>query len=218
MMMIKALNKMLMLLVLAVAVSSFALAASVSRDMPSKASPGETVTVTFNVNGAEAGKLFTLEDDLPDTWKFASWEVSGAKEEKSAINHRAASGNRHGWSFTAKDANVKISYIVQAPSVDGNYDFDAVWFDSSGQNRDKKSVTVRTITCGDTVCEGNENTDNCLSDCPKPAEAVPSPAPPAEKQPAKKESPTQVIIAVAAVAVIAILAAFLMMRKKKGAA
>lgn len=216
MMMTKALNKVLMLLVLAVAVSSLALAASVSRDMPSRVSPGETITVTFNVAGAEAGKLFTLEDDLPDTWKFASWEVSGAKEEKSAINHRAASGNRHGWSFTAKEANVKISYTAQVPSEAGSYDFDAVWFDPSGQSRDKKSIIVRTVTCGDTVCEGNENSDNCLSDCPKAAEPAPAPSPPEQEEPSSgKGIPTQAIIAVAAVALAIIAAGFLMMRKKK---
>ncbi len=196
------------------------LAASVSRDMPSRVSPGESVTVSFSVSNAEVGKTFTLEDDLPDAWTFSDWDVTGAKEAKSAINHRTADGNRHGWSFTANQANVQIKYTAKASSSEGSQDFDAVWFDSSGQSRDKKSVTVRTIRCGDTVCEGSENNNVCPADCPaqqpvqqpevKP-EVKPEPEP---VQPVMQFNPTTGLLVIAVLVVVG-LGAFFILRKKR---
>ena len=199
------------------------LAATVSRDMPARVSPGETVTVTFNIANAESGKSFTLEDDIPDDWTFSTWEVTGSAEQRSGINVRASAGNRHGWSFTVANANMQIKYTAKASSKPGNADFDAVWFDPSGQARDKRTIVVRVITCGDGVCESSETSDNCEKDCPKPAPApVPAPTPVTTPAPEPIRAPVEpaqsyipIILVVGVVAIVGI-AAFLMMRKKQG--
>ena len=196
-----------------------AMAASVGRDMPARVAPGEAVTVTFNVGSLEAGKSFTLEDDLPDTWKFTSWEVTGSTETKDKIDHRVTAGNRHGWSFTATGTSATIKYVASAPSTEGAANFDAVYFDSAGQGREQKSVVVRTIKCGDNVCEGAENSDSCVQDCPKPAPPAPQPeqkAPEPEKTtpaPVKDNTMMYVIIAVLVLAIVGAGAYFAMKKK-----
>ncbi|MBI3034017.1 hypothetical protein HYY72_02565 [Candidatus Woesearchaeota archaeon] len=194
-------------------------AASVSRDMPSRVSPGQSITVTFTVSGAEAGKLFTLEEDLPEGWTFTDWDVSGAKEDKAVMNIRnIAAENRHGWSFTPTQSDVKIKYVVTASSTLGSYDFKAVWFDSSGYNKDSKSAVVRVIKCGDGVCEGSEATANCPADCPAAPEPKPQPQPePVVTPPEGGQQgniPVTGIIIAAAVILIG-LVAFLIIRKRK---
>ena len=49
--------KILTLLVIFVFMATFALAGSVSRSMPSRIQPGQTLTVTLAVSGATAGKM-----------------------------------------------------------------------------------------------------------------------------------------------------------------
>ena len=215
-------KKIAMLLLVAVLVSAVlsvsVLAASVSRNMPSRVSPGETMVVTFSISGVKAGELFTLEDQVPAGWLFTSWDVTGAKGGKDKVTHRVvAAENRHGFSFEAESSSPQISFSVQVPgAASGNYNFDAVYFDSSGQGRSQGSVTVRKISCGDGVCEGSENTQSCVKDCPAPAPQQPAPAstkpvvPPAV--PVKK-MPTIIVVAVFAVA--AVVAWWLFMRRRK---
>ncbi len=206
--------KYLMFFAVLLALSSAVFAASVSRSIPDRVSPGETVTVTFSIGSAEAGKLFTLEDDLPDDWKFSTWEVSGSQESKDKINHRSADGNRHGWSFTPTGSSAQIKYTAVAGAA-GSASFDAVWFDASGQSRDQKSVTVRNIACGDNVCEGDESESSCPADCrksePQPQPVTPQPAPP--EKPAAGIPTAGILVVV--VIVLAGLAAFFLLRKKK---
>ena len=216
-------KKIAMLLLAVVLVSAVlsvsVLAASVSRNMPSRVSPGETMVVTFSIGGVKAGELFTLEDQVPAGWLFTSWDVTGAKGGKEKVTHRVvAAENRHGFSFEVESSSPQISYSVQVPATAslGNYNLDAVYFDSSGQGRSQGSVIARTIACGDGVCEGSENTQNCVKDCPAPAPQQPAPAstkpvvPPAV--PVKK-MPTIIVVAVFAVA--AVVAWWLFMRRRK---
>ncbi|MBI4438753.1 hypothetical protein HY640_02375 [Candidatus Woesearchaeota archaeon] len=201
-----------------VLLSLSAFAVSVSRDMPARVSPGESVTVVFNVADAQVGKLFTVEDDLPEDWKFVSWEVVGAKEDKASINHRAAPGNRHGWSFTPNSGNVQVAYVVLAAQPEKSYDFDAVWFDESGFNRDKRSVVVRVLRCGDAVCEGAENNNVCPADCPvvEQPPAQPEPSQPVVQQPvAEEKGNSGVLLIVLAVIVALGVAGFFFMRRKQ---
>ena len=216
-------KKIAMLLLVAVLVSAVlsvsVLAASVSRNMPSRVSPGETMVVTFSISGVKIGEVFTLEDQIPAGWLFTSWDVTGAKGGKDKVTHRVvAAENRHGFSFETESSSPQISFSVQVPSAaSGNYNFDAVYFDSSGQGRSQGSVTVRTITCGDGVCEGSENTQNCVKDCPAPA-PQPAPAPASTKPVVPPAAPVKkkpTIIVVTVVAVAAVIAWWLFMRRRK---
>ncbi len=208
--------KMILLFTVAVIMSFSVFAASVSRDMPARVSPGDAFTVSFSVSGAESGKLFTLEDDLPDTFTFVSWEVSGAKESTDKITHRAADGNRHGWSFTANQPDLVVKYNVKAPSTSGSSDFSAVWFDPAGQSTDKKSILVRGIVCGDGTCEGNENNNICPADCPAAPEPTPTPtpAPEPEIKPVPDQGGLPVGYIIAVLAIVVAVVAFFMFRKK----
>lgn len=151
-------------------------AASVSRSMEPRVGAGDKFTVTLTAAGVPVGELFTIEDDVPDGWLVSNWQVSGAEGGREAVKYRfVAADNRAGWSFTASASTVAVTYDVRVPAdaARQSYNFDAVYFDSSGQGRSQASVAVRDITCGDSICEGSENSDTCLQDCP----VAPPPAP-----------------------------------------
>jgi hypothetical protein len=201
-------------------VVGLAFAADMSRSMPDKIQPGETLTVTFSVSGMEAGQEVALSEILPSGWSIKSWDVTGSQEAKTAITYKQKTGNEHQWSFTASTANPSISYTAVVPSnAAGNYEFDAVYMlPPANMNNLKKTLVVRTITCGDGVCEGSENSDNCEADCPKPAEPVTTP--PQEQQ----QQQQQVIIEeeaggfpwwIVILLLVIIVVAYLYKRKKR---
>lgn len=201
--------------------STSAFAASVSRSMPSRVSPGEDINMVLSVSGATAGQIFTLEEQAPQGWRVDNWNVAGAKGGKEAVEYRfVAADNRHGFSFTAESASPVITFTVKVPTTaaNGNYAFDAVYFDSSGQSRSQGTVTVRTVTCGDGTCEGSENTENCAADCPAAPAPVVSPpetptGPPAILSPenAGKASIAGIVVLV----IVAAIAVFLYTKRKK---
>ena len=209
-------KKITLLLAFAILIlSTSAFAASVSRGMPNRVSAGDDIQMTFSVSGVTVGELFTLEDQAPQGWRVDAWDVSGAKGGKGGVDYRfVAAENRHGFSFAAETASPTISFTVKVPTTaaNGDYNFDAVYFDSSGQSRSQGTVTVRTITCGDGVCEGGENSDSCLADCPVKEEEAPGGV--AEEAAGEGASGlTSVIILVVVVILLAV--AFLIYKKRK---
>jgi predicted S18 family serine protease len=211
-----------LMVVLLLVVSSSAFAASVSRGFSAvRVSPGDIVSVTLSASGVPSGEIFTLEDTVPQGWLVSNWNVQGAQESRDAIQYRfVAADNRHGWSFTAASSDVVITFDarVSAAASSSDYKFDAVFFDSTGQGRNTGIVTVRSITCGDGVCEGSENSDSCVADCP-----VPQAAPPAsdvtapEQQPSEPSSNGTTTAIIVAVLIVLGLAAFFLYTKRKPA-
>ena len=209
---------MLLLAVFVCALMSFSvMAASVSRNMPSRVSPGEDMAISFSVSGVTADELFTLEEKVPLGWAVLSWDVTGAKGGKDKVNYRyVSSDNRHGFSYASESSSSQITLNVKVPSTAiGNYNFDAVYFDSSGQGKSQATLTVRTITCGDGVCEGSENTGNCVKDCPAPAPQQPAPSTPSAPLPPAKKPTSNGTLIVVVVAAIAALIAWWLFKKKK---
>ena len=199
-------------------------AASVARNMPARVDPGAEVQVILTLNGAKSGEVVAIEDTIADTISIKSWEISGSKESKSEVNYVAKPSqkpglSRNSWSFTASSGAPSITYKFDAPSTNGNYDFDVRWVTSEGFSHQASTLTVRTIKCGDGVCEGSENSDNCVQDCPKPAPAPsPSPQPQAQPQPTEQKglsSSTLVIIVVVIIAIVAAIGFFMMKKKRE---
>jgi len=191
------------------------LAGSVSRSMPSRIEPGQTLTVKLSVSGATAGKLFTLEDIIPAGLKIKEWIVTGAQESKEAINIREKD-NRFGWSFTPTSDSATVEYKIDLLNNEATYTFGkVVWFDPSGQGAESASptLTVAAIRCGDGICEGNENSDNCVQDCPKPAAPAPAPAP-APSAPSGLSSTTMAWIVVLIIVVVAAVGYYYWQKKK----
>jgi hypothetical protein len=192
-------------------VAGLASAATMSRSMPDRVAPGETLTVSFAVSGMEIGKEVALSEVIPAGWSVKDWSVSGAKEAKADITYKKKSGNEHQWSFTASTTNPAITYTTVVPSAaSGSYEFDAVYMlPPANMNNLKKTLTVRVITCGDGVCEGAENSDNCAADCPKPT------PPPTQEEKAEEAKLSPAWAVLAAVIVILAAAYFVLIRKKK---
>ena len=189
------------------------MAASMSRSMPDRIQPGETLTVTFSVSGMETGKEVALSEILPTGWTISTWDVSGSEEAKADVTYKKKTGTEYQWSFTAANANPSITYTATVPSAVGTYDFDAVYMlPPANMDNLKKTLTVRVITCGDGVCEGGENSDNCEADCPKPAPPAEGPA---VEEGAEEEGGGGVPIALIVIVVVAAIAIFLYMKKKK---
>ena len=160
-------KKYLMVVMMLLAVSTV-YAASLSREAGSRAAPGETFTVTFSITGIEAGQEVAIDEIIPDKFELADWNVEGSKESKGDVTHRAQ-GNRHTWAFTAATGSPKLTYSIVIPSdANGDYSFNTVYVLPPAKMDNLENVlTVRVIKCGDHVCEGNENSDNCEADCPK---------------------------------------------------
>jgi hypothetical protein len=154
---------------------SAVMAASLTRSMPSRVSPGEEVTVTFSISGMEVGKEAGISEVVPDAITVKEQMVSGA-EGTPAYEIKNKTNNK--WAFTASSSSPSVTYKFDAPSELGSYNFDALYvLPPAVIDNIKSTLTVREITCGDGFCEGSENSDTCESDCPKP---VPS-TPPEEK-------------------------------------
>ena len=170
-------KKIMVFLVIFALMATAVLAGTVSRSMPSRIQPGQTLTVTLSISGATAGKLFTLEDVIPAGLTIKEWTVTGSQEAKEAINTREKD-NHFGWSFTPTSGNAAVEYKIDLPNTEATYTFGkVVWFDPSGQGAEGSTptLTAAVIRCGDGICEGSENSDNCVQDCPKPAPPAPKP-------------------------------------------
>ena len=194
---------------------SVVFAASVNRELPRRADPNSDLTVKLQISGADSSAVMALEEELPSGITVKDWAVTGAKEAKSDIKTREKD-NRYAWEFTPTGSSATIEYKIKLGANDITFGT-LVFFDKSGQGKvDSQTLKVAPITCGDGICEGDENSDNCEADCPKAA-APPAPTPPAEEAPpkeaVKKEFPTGIVI-VAAIVIIGIII-FWLLRKKK---
>ena len=213
-------KKLMIFLMIFALMASTVLAGTITRNMPSRIQPGQTLTVTLSISGATAGKLFTLEDVLPAGLSIKEWTVNGAQESKDQITIRTKD-NRFGWSFTPTGSGASVEYKIDLPAAESAYTFGkVVWFDPSGQGSESSAaaLTVATIRCGDGVCEGSENSDSCVQDCPKPA--APAPQPKAQTQASAAQqaglSSTTLAIIVVVIIVIIALVGYFMMKKKSG--
>jgi len=190
---------------------SFVFAASVSRDLPQRADPNSELTVKLQVSGADSSGLFTLEEDLPEGIEVKDWTVTGSQEAKEAIDTRVQEG-RYGWSFTPSGGTATVEYTIDLGSSDVTFGT-LVYFDASGQgNIDSQTLRVAPITCGDGICEGSENTDNCAVDCPVTPEA---PAPIPVEEPSAVEGPSKAPVAWIIAAVVVILGIILIVAYQK---
>ncbi len=154
-------KKIIILLVTIILLASSVFAATVNRDMPSRIAPGTELKVTFYITNAQIGKTFTLEEAMPAEFTIKKYDVTGYT---GTVNTRIKD-NRNGWSFEANTANPTITYYIDIPKTPGTYTFDAVWFDQEGQNRDKKTLIVAEVKCGDNYCDAGETEQNCAQDC-----------------------------------------------------
>ncbi|HJN57264.1 MAG: hypothetical protein QF436_00880 [Candidatus Woesearchaeota archaeon] len=211
-------KKLIVLLVMSLLALSAVFAASVGRDMPARVDPGAEVSITLTLNGAPAGEGVAIEDTIPNTISLKSWEISGSEEAKDDVSYATKASqkegfDRHSWAFTASSGSPSITYKIDAPSAEGSHEFETRWITSEGFSKSSATLNVRTVTCGDGICEENENSDNCEADCPR-AEA-PAPTPVEEPKPveAPGKSPTAWIIA--AIVVIIGIALIVMYQKKK---
>ncbi len=213
--------KKILVLALALFILPGVFAADVSQSFdPSRPAPGETVKVSMKVSNTAVGETFTIENQIPTGWNLQSWDVSGAEGGKDATSYRNAGSNRHGFSFTTSSASPTVTLTVTMPSgtSDGDYGFDAIYFDSSGQGRNQANVNVHTISCGDGTCEGSENSDNCAADCTPP----PPPPPPSEPEPeaeepeeTEEEGGSNMLIIILVLAVIIGAGVYFFMNKKQ---
>ena len=211
--MINKMKKAIVYLITLLFAINFVFAASVSRDLPSRADPNSELTVKLQVSGADTSGLLTLEEELPDGITLKDWTITGAAEAKEAITIRDVNG-RYGWSFTPSGGSATVEYTIDLGSSDVTFGT-LVYFDASGQGKtDSQTLRVAPVTCGDGTCEGAENTDNCEVDCPKAVEAPP-PTPVEEPEPIAAPDKAPVAWVIAAVVVILGIVLIAAYQKKK---
>jgi hypothetical protein len=213
-------KKLIILPLLFLMALGIVLGASVSRDIPSRVDPGSEVEITLTLNGAPAGQGVAIEDSIPSTISIKSWEISGSEEAKDGVSYQQKPSQREGfarnsWAFTAASDSPSITYKIDAPTTEGSYEFETRWITSEGFSKASATLAVRTVTCGDGICEGDENSDTCETDCPRPApeETVEEQKP--VEAPAKK-APAAWLIAVVVV-IIGIILIVLYQKKKQQA-
>jgi len=199
-------KKTILYLVVFILSLSLVTAASLSRSMPSRVSPGEEVEVTFSISNMEVGKEAGVSEVVPAGIRVKEQSVSGAE---GAPQYRIADKTNHKWSFTASSGSPTVTYRFDAPSTEGAYSFDAVYaLPPANIDNIKSTLTVRVITCGDGYCEGGENSDTCESDCPKPAPA-------AEPVVEEKGKVNVGLIIIAVIVVLGLIIYFAVGKKKK---
>lgn len=122
-----------------------ALGATFSRDMPARVDPSSEFTANLNIPDATVGESLTIEETVPAGVVLKSWDITGAKESKTALLGDAkkyrVKDNAYGWSVTPTGP-VTITYTATSPSNEGNLDFNAVWFDKSGFNKNSFTLSV----------------------------------------------------------------------------
>ena len=189
-------------------------AASVSRSLPRRADPNSDATIKLQISGADSSNVMALEEELPEGLTVQSWSVTGATEAKADITTREKDG-RFAWEFTPSGSSVTVEYTISVGSSDVSFGT-LVYFDAAGQGKvDAQTLKVAPITCGDGICGGGENSDNCEADCPKPAAPTPTaPTPEPEVEEAPEGKPATGIIIVVAIVVIGIII-FMATKKKK---
>ena len=215
-------KKLILLPVLFLLTLSMVLAASVSRNMPDRVDPGAEVEVTLTLNEAPVGEAVIIADSIPNTITVKSWEVLGSEEAKADVSYQQKASQkegfqRHSWEFTTASGAPSVIYKFDAPVVVGSYVFETRWITSEGFSKDSTTLIVRTISCGDGVCEGNENSDTCEADCPKPVPPAPTPTPAPTEEPKVEEPAGKVPVAWIIAAVVVILGIILIVvyQKKK---
>lgn len=198
-------NMYTLLIVLLIAVGS-ATAATISRGMPDRITPGSTATVTLTAGGLASGDQFTLEETLPAGTKLLEWNIAGSKEDKPSIQTRVK-GQANAWTFTTTGDSATITYKVQVlTSTKGAGDFSAVYFDKNGFNKDVKSVTFTTTPA--VTPKPAEPTPAA-----QPTQPAPAPAPVEQvKTPAPAKSSSNWWIAVVVLVIIGLVAYFWMGR------
>ena len=204
-------GKTIVYIMMGLLVLSLGFAASVSRDLPARADPNSELTVKLQISGADSTGVIALEEELPADATVKDWSVTGATEAKADIETREKNG-RYAWTFTPSGSSATVEYKIDVGASDVTFGA-LIYFDKAGQGKvDGQTLRVAPITCGDGICEGDENSDNCEADCPK---AAPSAEAPAEPEPVvEKKSNTGIIIA-AAVVIVGIIVFALTKKKKK---
>lgn len=186
-------------------------AASVSRELPRRADPNSELAVKLQISGADSSGVIALEEELPEGISVKEWTVTGAVEAKADITTRDKDG-RFAWEFTPSGTSATVEYKIDLGASDVTFGA-LIFFDAAGQGKvDGQTLLVAPITCGDGICEGDENSDNCEADCPKAA----PPAPPAAEEPPEEKAgvSTGLIIGIIA-AIIIIIIIFAVKKKKK---
>ena len=147
---------------------NMAFATTVTRSMVTRVSPGDDVTVTLSVAGATVGDQLAIRDNMP--FAVTSWTITGAEENKTDTLAAYETG-KYSWVFTPTVTNPMITYTMTTGAA-GTYDFTGVYFDKSGmgnindQTGSVNKLIVGEKKCGDGICEGDENCETCLADCP----------------------------------------------------
>ncbi len=171
-------KKTIVYVIMSLLVLSVVFAASVSRDLPPRADPNSELAVKLQISGADPSGVIALEEELPTGITVKDWSVTGAAEAKEDITTREKDG-RFAWEFTPSGASATVEYKIDLGASDVSFGT-LVYFDKAGQGKvDAQTLLVAPITCGDSLCEGDENSDTCEADCPKPAPPA-AEAPPAE--------------------------------------
>ena len=143
---------------------NLAYASTVDRTMPQRVDPNSNFEVTLAAHNLQLYKLFTIEDAVPDGFIVTEWQIDGVMETKKDIATRFVD-NKYGWSFTAANESVTITYQVTAPAANGSYLFEAVWFDAQGHGKNLSNILVNIVSCGDGICEVDEDCESCFVDC-----------------------------------------------------
>lgn len=155
-------------------ISSFAYAATLSKNIPKNIEPGNTLTVTFRMSGIEAGEVFSIEEMIVNELSIKDYKIEGAeKTETEAEREEKLSSDgkktKYSWVYQATISNPKLTYTIDIPStLEGNYVLDTIYIlPPAKMDNIKSNLRIAKIMCGDGYCEGNENSDTCIEDCPK---------------------------------------------------
>ena len=119
----------------------------------STVSLGGSVDVILTVDIINDEDLYVLEEGIPSAWTVTD-DAGGATSNSSKL----------AWAVISGAVDTTYTYIVQAPSVVGSYDFGGMYL--------FEPLAVATPVCGNGICEQSDDlpptikeTESCIQDC-----------------------------------------------------
>jgi hypothetical protein len=127
--------KKLLLIIMLLMFSSLAMAATVTRDMPTRILPNQELTVTLRLTNIDSeGVAMAVEDTIPNTLSIKEWNIQGTTQFEDEIDYRFEN-NRAAWAFIPSSTSATITYKIQLPNQETTYNFGPlVWFDKAGMS------------------------------------------------------------------------------------
>ena len=157
--------KKLILMAIALIIIGSSFAFNVIVNLPTQVGKNSSVSAYIKLNGS-ADKV-DIGVIMPNSWKLSSWDVYGIPKFNAKLKYEDMNGSKVPHlmiSNVVEQGEIKLNFVQ---SNGGTLKFIITY--KSGSDTGfffvNKSVKVKSVICGNGICEPGENSQNCPVDC-----------------------------------------------------